>query len=207
MIRDQAAQFQQRLDQLGVKLKILPGAEIRIEPDLVPRVKRGDLLTMADLGRHVLLELPHDIYFPIERVLAELKAAGMVGILAHPERNQTIRSQPEILSALVHGGCLLQITGGSLLGAFGPDVQEFAARLVRHGLVQFVSTDAHGSLARRPLLARAFRAVAGLVDEAAAIDLLSRNPGCVAEGRDVAPNRLVTQRSSRRGWFPWGRRR
>ena len=41
MIRNQAAQFQQRLDRQGVKLKILPGAEIRIEPDLVPRVEAG----------------------------------------------------------------------------------------------------------------------------------------------------------------------
>ncbi|MGA2032622.1 MAG: CpsB/CapC family capsule biosynthesis tyrosine phosphatase [Thermoguttaceae bacterium] len=201
MIRNQAAQLQQRLDQQGVKLKILPGAEIRIEADLVPRLKGGDLLSMADRCRHVLLELPPDVYFPIQRVLAEIKAAGMVGILAHPERNPAIRSKPEILAALVRGGCLLQVTGGSLLGAFGPDVQQFTARLIQQGLVCFVSSDAHGSRARRPLLARTFQAVAGLVDETAAIDLLSRNPRCVAEGRDVTSARPASRRSSPSGWF------
>jgi len=203
MIRRQAAQYQQKLDQQGVKLKILPGAEIRIEPELVPRIERGDLLSLADRRRHVLLELPHDVYFPIERVLAELKAAGMTCILAHPERNQAIRSKPEILAALVRGGCLLQVTGGSLFGAFGRDVQRFTSRLIQQGLVHFVSSDAHGPRARRPLLAAAFQAVAGLVDEAAAIDLLSRNPACVAEGRDVAPDRPALRRSSCGGWFFW----
>ncbi len=203
MIRRQAAQFQQRLDQQGVKLKILPGAEIRIEPDLVPRVKRGDLLSLADRRRHVLLELPHDVYFPIERVLAALKAAGMTGILAHPERNQAIRSKPEILADLVRDGCLLQVTGGSVLGGFGPAVQQFASRLIQQGLVHFVSTDAHGSRARRPLLARAFEAVASLVDEATAVELFCRNPGCVAEGRDVASDRPVARQPSRGGWLSW----
>ncbi len=203
MIRNRAAEFQQRLDQQGLKLKILPGAEIRIEPELVSRLKRDELLTMADRRRHVLLELPHDVYFPIERVLAELKAAGMVGILAHPERNQAIRSKPEVLAALVRGGCLLQVTGGSVLGAFGPDVQQFSSRLIQQGLVHFVSTDAHGSRARRPLLAKAFQAVASLVDEAAAIDLFCRNPGHVAEGRDVACDRPAAQRAANKGWFSW----
>lgn len=203
MIRGQAAKLQHKLDQQGLKLKILPGAEIRIEPDLVPRVVSGDLLSLADCRRHVLLELPHDVCFPIERLLAELKAAGMTGILAHPERNQAIRSKPEILAALIRGGCLLQVTGGSLLGTFGPDVQKFTARLIQQGLVHFVSSDAHGSRARRPLLAAAFQAVANLVDEAAAIDLLSRNPACVAEGRDVAPLRPAARRSSGGGWFSW----
>ena len=201
MIRNRTAQLQQRLDRQGVTLRILPGAEIRIEPDLALRIARGELLSLADRRRHVLLELPHDVYFPIERVLVELKAAGLTGILAHPERNQAIRSKPEILAALVRGGCLLQVTGGSLLGTFGPDVQQFASRLIQQGLVHFVSTDAHGSRARRPLLARAFQAVANLANEAMAVDLLSRNPGCVAEGRDVAS--AAPRRSSPGGWFSW----
>ncbi len=203
MIRDRAVQFQQKLNQQGVKLKILPGAEIRVEPDLVPRLKRGDLLSLADRRRHVLLELPHNVYFPIDRVLAELKTAGLTGILAHPERNQAFRSRPETLAALVHGGCLLQVTGGSLLGGFGPDVQKFTSQLIQQGLVHFVSTDAHGPRARRPLLAGAFRAVASLADEATAIDLLSRNPACVAEGQAVAPSRPALRRSPSKGWFSW----
>jgi protein-tyrosine phosphatase len=205
MIRSQTILFQQRLDQQRLPLKILPGAEIRIEPDLVRRLQQGELLSLADRRRHVLLELPHDVYFPIERVLAELKAAGITGILAHPERNLAIRAKPEILAALVRGGCLLQVTGGSLLGGFGPDVQQFASRLIRQGLVHFVATDAHGSRARRPLLAKAFQAVANLVDEAAAINLLSRNPACVAEGRDVATAPPSARRPSGGGWLSWGK--
>ena len=52
----------------------------------------------------------------------------MAAILAHPERNQAIRAKPEILAALVRGGCLVQITGGSILGGFGPEVQTVCSR-------------------------------------------------------------------------------
>ena len=200
-IRKQAAEFQQTLDRHAVTLTVLPGAEIRVEPHLAARVRRGELLTLANRGRHVLLELPHNVYFPIDRVLAELKAAGLTGILAHPERNQAIRSRPEVLAALVHAGCLVQVTGGSILGAFGHEVEQFASRLVEQGMVHFVATDAHGSRTRRPLLAKVFHAVANLVDESTAMVLLSQNPGRVTEGKEVPSGRRASRQLGPKGWF------
>jgi protein-tyrosine phosphatase len=202
-ILSQADRLQQQLNQEGVAIRILPGAEVRIEPGLIPRLRSGELLTLGNLSKHVLLELPHEIYFPIERVLEELRSAGMVGILAHPERNQGIFARPETAAVLVRAGCLVQVTAGSLLGSFGPEVQQFATRLVQRGLVHFIATDAHSSKARRPLLGKAFDYVKQLVGVEVATSLCCRNPACVAAGKPVVVAPAAPRHASHGSWFPW----
>jgi protein-tyrosine phosphatase len=202
-IRAATVRFQQFLDQRRVPLRVLPGADVRIEPDLVQRIRRGEVLSLADRRRHVLLELPHDLYVPLERLLAELAAAGMVGILSHPERNLGILNKPGILRPLVDCGCLLQVTAGSLTGEFGSSIQRCTESLLEQGLVHFVATDAHGTKARAPRLRPAFDRVAELVGEEAAVDLCCRHPGAVAAGGSVPPGRRKSAKSSWTGWFRW----
>ena len=84
LIRQRTREFQGLLDHHGLPLRVVPGADVRIEPELLPKLRAGEVLTLADRGRYVLLELPHEVYFPLERLLGELERAGMVGILSHP---------------------------------------------------------------------------------------------------------------------------
>ena len=202
-LRVQTDRLQQRLDREGVALRVLPGAEARIEPGLVAKLKTGDVLTLADRRRHVLLELPHEVVVPLDRLLADLKAAGMTGILAHPERNLGILGRPDLVPSLVRAGCLMQVTARSLLGGFGSQVQQFAQGLLQQGLVHFVATDAHGLGERRPLLAKGFQCVARLAGMDAALDLCCRNPDCVISGRAVVPSSQPRPQPRARGWLPW----
>lgn len=201
-IRRRAADLQRHLEAARVPLRVLPGADVRIEAELVERLVEGDVLTAADHRRHVLLELPHELYLPLERLLQDLARHDVVGILTHPERNQGILRRRDVLGALVDAGCLMQITAGSLCGTFGPECQQMAEWMLAQGLVHFVATDAHSSRKRRPLMRRAFDRVAELTSAETAIQLCSENPACVAEGQPVRPGRRAVSR--RRGW--WGRR-
>ncbi len=196
-IRRLVSELQQRLDDQNVELKVLPGADVRIEPGMVERIVRGEALTLGDHRRHVLLELPHELYLPLQPVLDELSRRKMVGILSHPERNQGIQREPAVLAAIVEAGCLLQITAGSLCGTFGPPCQQLSEWLLAEGLVHFVASDAHGQRSRRPLLRRAFTRVMELADEPTAIDLCSRNPARVAAGKEVTGGRRDGARKRR----------
>ena len=69
---------QRFLQGRGVPLRVLPGAEVRVEPDLIPKLRSGELLTVADRRRHVLLELPCEVYLPLDRLLSQLGAVGLV---------------------------------------------------------------------------------------------------------------------------------
>ncbi len=186
-IRAETARLQQFLRQHDVPLRVLPGADVRIEPEMIAKLQSGEVLTLADRRRHVLLELPHDLYLPLEGVLSDLHAIGMVGILSHPERNLGVLGNRRLLRPLVEAGCLLQVTAGAVVGTFGPEVQKLAQWLIQQRLVHFIATDAHGAKSRRPLIRRAFDRVARLIGESAAVDLCCRNPAVVADGKAVAP--------------------
>jgi protein-tyrosine phosphatase len=204
IIRMAIGQLQQWLDRQGVRLNVLSGGDVRIEPDLVRKIRSGEVLTLADRRRHVLLELPHDVYVPLDRLLADLASAGVVGILSHPERNLGILNHPGLVRPLVERGCLMQVTAGSLTGAFGPQIQELAESLVEQGLIHFVATDAHGTKTRVPILSEAFERVVELAGEEAAVDLCCRNPAAVAVGEAVPPGRR--RKAEKATWISWLRR-
>ena len=168
---------------------------------MVSEIQAGEVLSLADHRKHVLLELPHELYFPLQPVLDELADTGMSGILSHPERNHRLLAQPHIISHLVDEGCLMQITAGSIVGAFGPASQQLAVWMLQRGLVHFVATDAHGARSRRPLLRRAMTRVEKLVGLDAAREIFCDSPADVAAGRRVASGKRSHTGLAIRRWF------
>jgi protein-tyrosine phosphatase len=203
-IRHLASEFQNRLTAESILLQVFPGGEVRIEPGLTDRLDSDEILTLGDHHRHVLLELPHEEYVPLESLLSNLKSRQLTAILAHPERNGAFLNDPELIRALVEAGCLMQITAGSLCGIHGADPLKLAEWLVAQGLVHFVATDAHGIRTRRPLMRRAYERIAELADDHAARDLCSRFPDRVAAGQTVPPGRRTSLGRRRSRW--WARR-
>jgi protein-tyrosine phosphatase len=199
-IRRSVKELHQRLTAAGVPLTVLPGADVRVEEQLVERLLSGEVLTLGDHGRHVLLELPHELYLPLEPLIERLSRRNIAAILSHPERNQGILRRPEMLAPLVNAGCLMQITAGSLCGAFGADCQQLTESMSGSGLVHFVATDGHGARSRRPLMSRAFERVSQLAGLDMAVELCSGNPARVAAGQPVQSGRRSSQANRRRWW-------
>ncbi len=195
-IRQRVFALQEQLHSRKIPLQLLAGADVRIEDGMAEVIRNGEVVTLADRRRHVLLELPHEFYFPLEPVLAQLARQKMAGILSHPERNRGILRQPALLGPLVEAGCLIQVTAGSLCGTFGRASEKLACQMVCDGLVHFVATDAHGIRVRRPRLGRAFQRVDKLVGREAAEVLFCHNPASVAEGRSVVRGRPWAPRRS-----------
>lgn len=187
IIRAQTTRLQNLLKQRGIGLQLLPGADVRIDPDLAGKVLSDKVLTLADRRRHLLLELPHEVYIPLDRLFERLRSTGLVGILSHPERNQGILNQPNVLLKLVEQGCLFQVTAGSLLGTFGSRIQKFAESMVEQGFVDFIASDAHGIKSRTPVLSQAFDRVVELAGFDTAFYLFCSNPACVLAGTPITP--------------------
>jgi protein-tyrosine phosphatase len=200
LIRRQTANLRQHLRAAEIPLQVLLGADVRVEPDLMKKVQEGTVLTLADRHKHVLLELPHEVFLPIDQLLKELHAHRLVGILSHPERNEGLMSNHRPLLKIVDQGGLLQITAGSLLGAFGSSVREFAESLVLDGLVHFVATDAHDTKYRPPLMRLAYEQICQLTDKSTAERLCTHNPANVINGCDIPDGQ---HRTSRTGWRHW----
>jgi protein-tyrosine phosphatase len=187
------AECQALLDEQGIGLRILPGADVRISEDLLKDILRGGAMTLADHRRHLLLDLPHERFVPMEPLVGDLAKAGIATVLSHPERNQGLLKKRELVERLVDQGCLMQVTSGSLLGTFGPKCQDLAVWMLSRGLVHFVATDAHGMHSRRPLLYRVYEKLVELVGREEALELCCRNPARVAAGEVVAPGRRAVR--------------
>jgi protein-tyrosine phosphatase len=203
MIRQRTCELQRNLDEHDIPLRVLPGADVRIDEPMINGLRSGNILTLADQGKHVLLELPHELYFALDPVLASLEAIGIAGILSHPERNQGLLRQPQEVLRLVDAGCLMQVTAGSLMGTFGPASQHMAEWMLDHNTVHFLATDAHGSKSRRPLLHRAFEFVAQYADEETAVEICCRNPAAVVSGRDIAAPKHRPRKRKTSRWLTW----
>lgn len=203
-IRQLAATVNTTLAEHQIPLTVLPGADVRIEAEMIPQLRAGNVLTLADRQKHVLLELPHELYFPVEPVLGQLERLGMQGILSHPERNQGLLRSPEITEQLVDHGCLMQVTAGSLMGTFGPASQAMAEWMLDRDLVHFLATDAHGIRSRRPLLQRCYSLVQQKYGADCAERLCVAAPSRVANGAEVElPPRRQPGKRLFGGFFNW----
>ena len=112
----------------------------------------------------VLVEFPgwwldHPDPIPLLTEAAErIEAAGLVPVLAHPERCPAVSDDPARVGPLAERGWLVCLNAASLLGEHGRTAERVAWRLLDDGVVKLAASDAHGA-ARPPTLDRAFRAV------------------------------------------------
>lgn len=174
------------LAERGIDLAVLPGAEVRVDERIDALLARGEILTLADAGRHVLLELPWDTLIDIEPLLAQFTSRGVRTILAHPERNGPLLQRPQMLGRWLALGVGLQITAGSLTGDWGRYVERAAWGLVAQGGRTCIATDAHDGL-QSPDMTKAFEAVAARWGRDLALSLCVENPARVIRGEDLAP--------------------
>lgn len=201
VIRGAMARLQAVLATEDVPLKVVAGAEVRLDPDLAGKLRRGDALAIGQ-GRYVLVELPNEIHVPLERLLVELAAMGKQPVLAHPERNTSIQADPSVLRPLMAAGCITQLTAGSLMGAYGPAVQQLADLLLARGMVHLVASNAHGTGRQRPLLGQTFHYLCRRLGRRRAELLCRDNPSALIEGGElVLPGPgMAGDTASVRGW-------
>lgn len=89
---------------------------------------------------------------------AVVEAAGLVPVLAHPERCRAVAEDPACVDPLLRRGWLLCANAPSFLGHHGSTAERTAWELVAAGRISIAASDAH-TLARPPVLDDAYRRV------------------------------------------------
>jgi len=176
----------------GIPLKILPGTELHLVPELPEELSAGRALTVANQKKAVLVELPvHTVPFGSEHLLEQILALGLQPIIAHPERNSQLRLNPDMLEEWVEMGCLGQITAQSCTGQFGPQIQESARDLIHRGLIHVVASDAHRDRRRIPRLSEAQTQIERWTNPTLARLICIEFPHQLVEGQKPNLNRLL----------------
>ncbi len=157
-------------------------------PNFVDGLRSGHLLSLANT-RYVLVEPPHHVApVRLEEFFFDLTLAGYVPILTHPERLSWINSHYPVLQRLVRAGVWMQITAGSLTGAFGSKVRYWAERMLSEGCVHILASDAHDVSRRPPNLGRGMEYAAKRVGLEEAKRLVDTRPRGVID--DVPQSEL-----------------
>jgi len=173
LVRRLVVSLNRALGAEGLPLRVLPGAEAPAEPELLEALQAGQVITVGDRGRHVLVELPTNApatYAP--ELFFRLQLAGFTPVVAHVERAAIFRVQPHMLRDFHERGYRLQMNVSSLSSGF--TMRRYARRLLREGLVDILASDGHDTRRRKPLLtgARGVLRSAELFEE-----LTLTNPG------------------------------
>ena len=161
----------------GIPLSILPGCEAHLCSELLREIQAGRILTIADKGRHILLELPHP--FLPQGVIAfinRLYVMGLTPIIAHGERLPIIQRNPSLMEDMVNAGALCQVTAQSLEGSLGRRAMKCCRDLGQRGLIHVVASDAHDLVNRRPGLSTASRLLGDMMGKEDVYRILFTNP-------------------------------
>jgi protein-tyrosine phosphatase len=169
-------QLQQALEKQDIPLHLVTGADAHIAPDFVAGLKSGHLLSLAD-SRYVLVEPPHHVApVRLKDLFFELLLAVYVPILTHPERLTWIKNDYPTIQKLAQAGVWMQLTAGSLTGAFGRGPLYWAERMLDEGYVHILASDAHDTKHRPPNLSEGREAAARRVGDDEAEHLIATRP-------------------------------
>ena len=177
-------------EEIGDKPQLHLGAEIRIDSGFskeLDQLANAGILSLAG-SSYLLIEFERrQLSVEPVAVVEEIKAAGWIPIVAHPEFVPGLQDDIDLAHQLVEAGALMQITGMSVTGQFGDQTRTCVEALLDANLAHFVASDAHGVEKRRPGLRRARRAIAKGWGETAADRLTHTNPQAVIENREITP--------------------
>jgi len=175
-------------DEVGEAPRVLLGAEIRIDSELLDDLDRSPPRAATPLAgsRYLLLELGRARNLvPPEPLVHELVVAGRVPVFAHPEFIRELAADLDRMAALKERGALFQVTAMSLTGEFGEGPRRTVEKMLDLGLADFVASDSHHLDWRPPGLSAARAILAARWGEAAAERLTLENPRAVVENRPL----------------------
>lgn len=149
-LTDRFRKVQAALDHYRIPIRILPGAEVLVRGDMAQLLRDNCFQTIAG-SRYLLTEF----YFDeppefMDHELARIASAGLIPVVAHPERYFAVNDDPEIVRRWHSRGYVIQINKGSLLGRLTEEAYDCAYYFLTEHLADLVASDAHHYTSRTP---------------------------------------------------------
>lgn len=183
LIRERFEEVKRQIEEMNFQqeLHTALGAELMYTDSLSERLLSGQALTMAG-SSYVLVEFfPEARYQELYQGMRNLIHSGYLPILAHIERYDCLTKELQNLEELKELGCYFQVNANTVTGGPLSRRTRLARRLLKEGIIDFLATDAHGSVHRKPELKIASEWVAHHCRISGAMKILLKNPRAIWE--------------------------
>lgn len=117
-------------------------AEYLMDEQFIRLFQAGELLTLKD--NYVLVEISYtNPPIQLYEIIFDLRVAGYIPVLAHPERYVFYHYNFEEYAKLKKAGCLFQLNLLAVVGYYGAGITKIAEKLLQKGMYNFVGSDVH----------------------------------------------------------------
>ena len=169
-----------------IPTRIYAGEELLLNEDGLLCLFSGDVLPING-SRYLLCEFEFSEDWEFAwHALDEVRKAGFIPIVAHPERYDFFRENNDAAREIHALGGLLQVNRGSIFGRHGSEVEEIAWYLLSSGQADFVASDGHSPYLRTPELSDAHERVSMAFSYDYADKLMLVNPGRVLRNEKIS---------------------
>ena len=130
------------LQQHQITIPFKAAAEYLMDELFIRLFQSGELLTLKD--NYVLVEISYtNPPIQLYAIIFDLRVAGYIPVLAHPERYIFYHYNFEEYAKLKKAGCLFQLNLLAVVGYYGPGIAKIAEKLLQKGMYDFVGSDIH----------------------------------------------------------------
>jgi len=178
---------------LGIDIEIYLGSEIFASYDIVELIREHKASTING-SKYVLFELPMQNEMPnLKNIIYNLLGHGYIPIIAHPERYEYVKENPNWLIEYIELGVMFQANYGSLIGIYGKQAQITVKKLLKNNMIHFLGSDVHRA---RTIYAKMPEILAELektIDIDTIEQLTTINPSLVLENQPIhtkMPNKI-----------------
>lgn len=196
-IRQAGSRLIAQLQHKGLDLRVFPSGEVMLRPDIVDVWQKGELLSIGNAGRYILIEFPHGVYVDLRPIVQRLQGLGLRPILAHAERCPQLLYGNGAVEELIAAGCLIQVNADSLTNAPRDHVRA-VKQWFKRNIVHFLGSDGHSPQRRPPLLAEAYQQITSWLGAAAAERICHHNGHQVLSGLELE---IPEPTPPRKRWF------
>ena len=163
------------LKEQQIPLRLYSGSEILYTPNTCYMLMDGRVPTMADT-QYVLVEFsPDDSFQYISDALSSIATAGYIPIIAHAERYDCLKKPDQLRRLRRDYSALVQMNAKTVIRKHKFFRERYIRRILREGLVDFISTDCHDMPGRHNHMLDAYERLKQDLGEERALELTHDN--------------------------------
>lgn len=137
------------IENAEIPLTVSASQEIRMNEEFSDELFAGNYLPLDKKGKYYLVEFSWREFPSFAKTyLQRMIDAGIVPVIAHPERQRPFLDDPQILRDLIEMGCISQITATSIVGGYTEEIREASHKMMKENLIHVIASDAHNVISR-----------------------------------------------------------